>query len=102
MISLGLVFGDIFDLQTVQWLEIMQRLCLHENPEVQHRGLVTVFNMLDADEEVAKKMIESELLEILSYVAKQDDNPKKQAAIDAARTCLSKAMDLGLIKPFTQ
>uniref|UniRef100_A0A8B9KP76 Protein unc-45 homolog B n=1 Tax=Astyanax mexicanus TaxID=7994 RepID=A0A8B9KP76_ASTMX len=87
---------------TVQWLEILQRLCLHDNPQVQHRGMVIIFNMLEADEELAKKLIESELLEILSYVAKQEDNPKRQDAIDAARACVSRAMDLGLIKPFTQ
>uniref|UniRef100_A0A8B9KSG6 Protein unc-45 homolog B n=1 Tax=Astyanax mexicanus TaxID=7994 RepID=A0A8B9KSG6_ASTMX len=64
------------------WLEILQRLCLHDNPQVQHRGMVIIFNMLEADEELAKKLIESELLEILSYVAKQEDNPKRQDAID--------------------
>lgn len=88
-------------LQTGQWLEIIQRLCIHDNPEIQHRGLVTVFNMLDADEQLAKKLIESELLEILTFVAKLEDNPKKQDAINAARTCLSRAMDTGLIKPFS-
>uniref|UniRef100_A0A9J7X406 Protein unc-45 homolog B n=1 Tax=Cyprinus carpio carpio TaxID=630221 RepID=A0A9J7X406_CYPCA len=86
---------------TGQWLEIIQRLCIHDNPEIQHRGLVTVFNMLDADEQLAKKLIESELLEILTFVAKLEDNPKKQDAINAARTCLSRAMDTGLIKPFS-
>uniref|UniRef100_A0A671PUE1 Unc-45 myosin chaperone B n=1 Tax=Sinocyclocheilus anshuiensis TaxID=1608454 RepID=A0A671PUE1_9TELE len=73
---------------TGQWLEIIQRLCIHDNPEIQHRGLVTVFNMLDADEQLAKKLIECELLEILTYVAKLEDNPKK-------------AMDSGFIKPFS-
>ncbi|XP_016402295.1 protein unc-45 homolog B-like, partial [Sinocyclocheilus rhinocerous] len=24
---------------TGQWLEIIQRLCIHDNPEIQHRGL---------------------------------------------------------------
>lgn len=58
--------------------------------------------MLDSDNsDLAKKLIESELLEILSVVGKAEDNPKRQEAIDAARTCLVKAMDLGLIKPFT-
>ncbi|KAG1972085.1 protein unc-45 homolog B [Pimephales promelas] len=87
---------------TGQWLEILQRLCLHDNPDIQHRGLVTVFNMLDADDELAKKLIESELLEILTYVAKLEDNPKKQDAINAARACLSRAMDQGLVKPFSK
>uniref|UniRef100_A0A669CID7 Protein unc-45 homolog B n=1 Tax=Oreochromis niloticus TaxID=8128 RepID=A0A669CID7_ORENI len=89
-------------LVTSQWLEILQRLCLHTNAQVQHRGLVIVYNMLNSDNsDLAKKLIESELLEILSVVGKAEDNPKRQEAIDAARTCLVKAMDLGLIKPFT-
>uniref|UniRef100_A0A671MYU2 Protein unc-45 homolog B n=1 Tax=Sinocyclocheilus anshuiensis TaxID=1608454 RepID=A0A671MYU2_9TELE len=90
-----------YHLQTGQWLEIIQRLCIHDNPEIQHRGLVTVFNMLDADEQLAKKLIECELLEILTFVAKLEDNPKKQDAINAARACLSRALDSGLIKPFS-
>lgn len=89
-------------LVTSQWLEILQRLCLHSNPHIQHRGLVIVYNMLNSDNsDLAKKVIESELLEILSVIGKAEDNPKRQEAIDAARTCLVKAMDLGLIKPFT-
>lgn len=58
--------------------------------------------MLSSDDsELSKKLIESEMLEILSVTGKAEDNPKRQEAIDAARTCLVKAMDLGLIKPFT-
>lgn len=53
------------------------------------------------DMELAKKLIESELLEILSVIGKAEDNPKRQAAINAARECLVKALELGLIKPFT-
>ncbi|XP_012684137.1 protein unc-45 homolog B [Clupea harengus] len=88
-------------LVTLQWLEILQRLCLHDTVEVRHRGLVVVYNMMNADDELAKNMIESELLEILTIIGKLEDHPKKQPAIDAARACLSKAMDLGLIKPFS-
>ncbi|XP_037115818.1 protein unc-45 homolog B isoform X1 [Syngnathus acus] len=88
-------------LVTAQWLEILQRLCLHNNPMVQHRGLVTVYNMLNSDDsDLGKKLIESELLEIMSVIGKAEDNPKRQDVIDVARECLVKAMDLGLIKPF--
>ncbi|XP_028268953.1 protein unc-45 homolog B [Parambassis ranga] len=87
---------------TTQWLEILQRLCLHINPMIQHRGLVIVYNILNSDDnELAKKLIESEMLEILSVIGKAEDNPKRQEPIDAARACLVRAMDLGLIKPFT-
>ncbi|CAL8248899.1 unnamed protein product [Merluccius merluccius] len=89
-------------LVSTQWLEILQRLCLHDNPQVQHRGLVIIYNMLDSDDkELAKKLMECEILEILSVIGKAEDNPKRQAVIDVARTCLVKAMDLGLIKPFS-
>ncbi|XP_029295679.1 protein unc-45 homolog B-like isoform X1 [Cottoperca gobio] len=88
-------------LVTTQWLEILQRLCLHTNLSIQHRALVIIYNMLNSDNnELAKNLIESELLEIISIIGKAEDNPKRQQAIDTARTCLIKAMDLGLIKPF--
>ncbi|KAM6965317.1 protein unc-45 homolog B [Aplochiton taeniatus] len=89
-------------LVTTQWLEILQRLCIHDNPQIQHRGLVIVYNMLHSDDnELSKKLIECEILEILTVTGKQEDNPKRQMAIDTARACLVKAMDLGLIKPFS-
>ncbi|KAM6118251.1 protein unc-45 homolog B [Phoenicopterus ruber ruber] len=87
---------------TTQWLEILQRLCLHDNMEVQHRGLVVAFNLISADKELAKKLVETELLEILTYISKQEDNPKKQHIINVARDCLTRCMDHGLIKPLSQ
>ncbi|XP_072289361.1 protein unc-45 homolog B [Eucyclogobius newberryi] len=88
-------------LVTTQWLEILQRLCLNTHPDIQHRGIVIVYNMLNSDDmELSKKLMESELLEILSVVGKAEDNPRRQGAINAARECLITSMDLGLIKPF--
>ncbi|KAF4791048.1 Protein unc-45 B [Turdus rufiventris] len=87
---------------TTQWLEILQRLCLHDNMEIQHRGLVIAFNLISSDKELAKKLVESELLEILTYVGKQEDHPKKQHIINVARDCLTKCMDYELIKPLSQ
>ncbi|XP_048476005.1 protein unc-45 homolog B-like [Rhincodon typus] len=84
---------------TVQWLEILQRLCMHDNVEIQHRGLVIVFNLMEADKEIAKKLIESEMLEILTVISKLENNVKHQDAINMARECLTKAMDYSLIKP---
>ncbi|KFO93611.1 Protein unc-45 B, partial [Buceros rhinoceros silvestris] len=60
---------------TTQWLEILQRLCLHDNLKVQHQGLVIAFNLISSDKELAKRLVESELLEILTYVGKQEDDP---------------------------
>ncbi|KAM3852133.1 protein unc-45 homolog B [Vipera latastei] len=87
---------------TTQWLEILQRLCLHEKQEVQHRGVVIVYNLIHADQELAKKLVESEMLEILTIIGKEADDPKRQHIINVARECLVKFMDYGLIKPLTQ
>ncbi|KAF6300097.1 unc-45 myosin chaperone B [Rhinolophus ferrumequinum] len=84
---------------TTQWLEILQRLCLHDQLSVQHRGLVIAYNLLVASAELAKKLVESELLEILTVVGKQEPDEKKAAVIQTARECLIKCMDYGFIKP---
>nr|XP_012300996.1 protein unc-45 homolog B isoform X3 [Aotus nancymaae]XP_012300997.1 protein unc-45 homolog B isoform X4 [Aotus nancymaae] len=84
---------------TTQWLEILQRLCLHDQLSVQHRGLVIAYNLLAADAELAKKLVESELLEILTVVGKQEPDEKKAEVVQAARECLIKCMDYGFIKP---
>ncbi|XP_053515758.1 protein unc-45 homolog B [Artibeus jamaicensis] len=84
---------------TTQWLEILQRLCLHDQLRIQHRGLVVAYNLLAADAELAKKLVESELLEILTVVGKQEPDEKKAAVVQTARECLVKCMDYGFIKP---
>ncbi|XP_012413580.1 protein unc-45 homolog B isoform X2 [Trichechus manatus latirostris] len=84
---------------TTQWLEILQRLCLHDQLSIQHRGLVITYNLLSADPELAKKLVESELLEILTVVGKMEPEEKKEAVIQTARECLIKCMDYGFIKP---
>ncbi|XP_040856482.1 protein unc-45 homolog B isoform X2 [Ochotona curzoniae] len=84
---------------TTQWLEILQRLCLHDQLSVQHRGLVIAYNLLAADAELAKKLVESELLEILTVVGKQEPDEKKAVVVQMARECLIKCMDYGFIKP---
>lgn len=86
-------------LQTTQWLEILQRLCLHDQLSVQHRGLVIAYNLLSADAELARKLVESELLEILTVVGKQEPDDKRAAVVQTARECLIKCMDYGFIKP---
>ena len=70
--------------------------------KVQHRGLVIAFNLISADKELAKKLVETELLEILTYIGKQEDDCKKQHVINVARDCLTRFMDYGLIKPLSQ
>ncbi|XP_052615747.1 protein unc-45 homolog B isoform X2 [Peromyscus californicus insignis] len=89
----------VLNKETTQWLEILQRLCLHDQLSVQHRGLVIAYNLLSADAELARKLVESELLEILTVVGKQEPDEKRGTVVQTARECLIKCMDYGFIKP---
>ncbi|XP_073526665.1 protein unc-45 homolog B [Phyllobates terribilis] len=84
---------------TTQWMEILQRLCLNEDLQVQHRGIVIAYNLISADQELAKKLVEAEMLEILTVIGKEENNPSKQNIIAVAREALVKCLDYGLIKP---
>uniref|UniRef100_A0A3Q2HES9 Protein unc-45 homolog A n=2 Tax=Equus TaxID=9789 RepID=A0A3Q2HES9_HORSE len=80
---------------TTHWLEILQALLLNPNQELQHRGAVVVLNMVEASREIASTLMESEVLEILSVLAKGKESPVTRVAA----ACLGKAVDYGLIKP---
>lgn len=82
--------------QTADWLEILQSLLLSPCTELQHRGVVVVRNMMAADREVATKLMESEMLEILSVATRAEDKPQ---VAQVAQECLAQAVSYGLIKP---
>lgn len=82
--------------QTVHWLEILQALLLSPSTELQHRGAVVVMNMMAAERGVAEQLIASEMLEILSVLAKDRDKPR---VAQAAQEALAQAVAYGLIKP---
>lgn len=82
-------------LQTTHWLEILQALLLSPNQELQHRGAVVVLNMVEASKEIASTLMESEVLEILSVLAKGEESPVTRAAA----ACLGKAVEYRLIQP---
>lgn len=77
----------------------MQSLLLSENLELQHRGAVIVLNMMTADKELAQKLMESETFEILTVIAKNEEDEKKRAVAQIAQKSLTKAVEYELIKP---
>lgn len=80
---------------TTHWLEILQALLLSPNQELQHRGTVVVLNMMESSKEIASTLMESEVLEILSVLAKGEEGPVTRAAA----ACLEKAVEYRLIQP---
>lgn len=82
---------------TTHWLEIVQALLLSEIPDLRHRGVVIVQNMIQAERSLAEKLIESEALEILSVLAKGGEG-MPDAVSKIAQNCLDKAMEYGIIR----
>ncbi|KAJ8412958.1 hypothetical protein AAFF_G00105400 [Aldrovandia affinis] len=82
---------------TSHWLEILQALLLSDNLELQHRGAVVALNLMKAERGLAETLMESEVLEILSVLAKGGAT-EQSAVAKAAGQCLDAAVRYGIIK----
>lgn len=74
----------IFD--SKNWLESIHFLLANPDPDVQHRGVVIVSNMIQSTKQVAAKLIETDVMEILMALTKSETvkNPRvKQVAATA-------------------
>ncbi|XP_015606601.1 protein unc-45 homolog A [Cephus cinctus] len=72
--------------ETTSWLESIHFLLANPKPEIQHRGVVIVLNMMESTKEVASKLIETDVMEILMALSKSDtvENPViKEIALKA-------------------
>lgn len=68
------------------WLEAIHFLLANPNSDVQHRGVVIVLNMMESTKEVAEKLIETDVMEILMALTKSEaveNNKVKEIASKA-------------------
>ena len=77
-------------LEIPSWLEILHTLIANPSPEVQHRGTVVILNMINAGEEIAKKLLETDIMELLSGLSQLPDDTRAKAR-EVAMQCLSAA-----------
>ncbi|KAK3558469.1 hypothetical protein QTP86_018124 [Hemibagrus guttatus] len=82
---------------TSHWLEILQALLLSDSQDLCHRGVVVTLNMMQAERSLAENLMESEVLEILSVLAKATE-ANKAPVTRAAQRCLDVALEYGLIR----
>ncbi|XP_029679168.1 protein unc-45 homolog B [Formica exsecta] len=85
----------IFD--SKDWLESLHFLLANPNCDVQHRGVVIVLNMIKSTKEVAAKLIETDIMEILMALSKNDNIQNKKIR-ELASTALDAAAKWKLIK----
>ncbi|EZA60054.1 hypothetical protein DMN91_008092 [Ooceraea biroi] len=88
------VCEKIFD--SKDWLESLRFLLANPNNDMQHRGVVIVLNMMRSTKDVAAKLIETDIMEILMALSKNDDVENKVKGL--ASTALEAATKWKLIK----
>jgi hypothetical protein len=76
----------------------LQGLAAHELPDIQHRGIFILANLMAANKEIAERLVSSNMLEVLMAVSKLTE-PERKAASELADQALRKAEEWNLIKP---
>lgn len=79
------------------WLEILHTLIANPSPDVQFRGIVIIHNMIRQSKEVAEKIFDTDVLQLLMGVTQLNDE-KRSKAIEEAKLCLKTAEEMKLIK----
>lgn len=64
----------IYELKS--WLEALHNLLVNPNRDIQYRGVSIVRNMMGSSKEVAEKLIDTDILEILMALLKIEDEKK--------------------------
>ncbi|PFX12542.1 Protein unc-45-like A [Stylophora pistillata] len=84
-------------LKVASYMDIQKQLLVSEKNELRHRGAHIAANMIAANKDIAAKVIESEILEILMVFSK-DSNPDMSMVRACAERALMTAVELNLIK----
>ncbi|XP_039492698.1 protein unc-45 homolog B isoform X2 [Drosophila santomea] len=77
-------------LAIASWLDILHTLIANPSPAVQHRGIVVILNMINAGEEIAKKLFDTDIMELLSGLGQLPDDTRAKAR-EVAIQCLAAA-----------
>uniref|UniRef100_A0A914VHH0 Protein unc-45 homolog B n=1 Tax=Plectus sambesii TaxID=2011161 RepID=A0A914VHH0_9BILA len=80
------------------WPELFKELCMAEHPEVQRRCLMAIANMVESDEKVAARIMQTEVFRVLIAITKLK-HKAREGAQEQAQRALSAAEKHGLIAP---
>lgn len=79
------------------WLDNFKQTLAHPDPSVQHRAVVTALNIINASRELAEKLLETELLEILMALTLLEEKEREQVK-GVALQALAKGEAYGIIQ----
>lgn len=85
----------IFDASS--WLQVLHTLIANPSPDVQHRGVVIILNMINAGEHIAKRLFETDIMELLNGLSQLPDDTRAKAR-EVAANCLRAAEKYQIIQ----
>lgn len=83
-------------LESTQWLDILHTLVANPSAAVQHRGMIVILNMINANKELAQKLFDTDLMELLMGLTLLPDASRAKAR-EVAQKCLEAAEKQKLI-----
>lgn len=83
--------------EPTSWLEIFHALVANPSPKVQHRGLVTILNVIHADSQLAEKLLGTDMIDLLNGLSQLPDETRAKAR-EIAIECLKEAEKLNLVE----
>jgi hypothetical protein len=85
-------------MDTKRWYEILMMLSSSQDKNLQHRGVYVVHNMMHANRELAEKLVETKLLEVMMAIIRPEVDDISAEVKSLSRVTLEKAKEWGLIK----
>ncbi|CAH2093739.1 unnamed protein product [Euphydryas editha] len=85
----------LLDLQS--WVESLRCLLANPNNEIQYRGVYMLYNIIKDDKDIAAKVFETDVMEILMAITKLTDEEHKRSK-EYAEKCLAAAEELRVIR----
>lgn len=79
------------------WLEIFHTLIANPSPQVQHRGMVIVLNVIRASTEVAEKLLNTDVIDLLNGLSQLPDESRAKAR-EIAIECLKESEKHNLVQ----
>ncbi|XP_065886354.1 protein unc-45 homolog B-like [Dysidea avara] len=81
-------------------MEILKQICLSENIDLRHRGVYILGNLVDADKEIAEKLLDNSELEVMVILNGLSLDKSHKDVKECADRALKKLVEYKLIEPF--
>ena len=80
------------------WTQTLIMLCSNENPEVQHRGVFLVYNLVHASKEIAERIANTEALDVIFALCRPEVDNIPASVKELCSNIVEQMQTYGLVK----